>query len=694
MPNLNNFFKIQRLQARLVLWFLLISLIPLGWIAYSSYEFSKDIIIYQATQSLKALSLRQSKLISNYFIEKERSVVSLAKEITLAKATQQFKQALILYGKESTQYQLVKRESNPSLIFRTEMLGYSNLFLLSTEGDIVHSVKPSQLLGTNVYTEGYEDSQFKKIFENAKDYLQTQVSGLIYYHPLAPPAAFISAPLLEKNRIVGVVIAQIDSSAIYALLTDYSGLGQTGESLLVTQIDSQLVFISPLRYAQLEDSIQIISPQTPFGKFVAQVLNGDRPVETVADYRQKEAIMVGRYLLPVLHWGIITKMDTDELLAPIDRLRWFSLLMALATAGIIVIITTYIANTIAYPINVLIEKTKLMAAGNLTQRINMQWTDEFGKLAESFNNMASQLHGMVKNLDTIVANRTKELEMQKTQLENIIEELQQTQNRLINQEKLASLGALTAGIAHEIKNPLNFINNFSELSIQIDTEMEEQIEKIKSKISEEEANYLHEYLDKLKLNINKIYEHGKRADSIVRNMLQHSRSAPGERVLTDVNALLDEYVTLSYHGMRAQDPSFNVKIEKNYDQTLSPFYLVPQEISRVFLNILNNAYYSTNQKKKQLGEEYAPIVRVSTGRQKKSVVIKIWDNGQGIAEDIFSKLFTPFFTTKPAGEGTGLGLSLSYNIIVQGHQGSLTANSQKRHYAEFVITLPFNSHIG
>jgi signal transduction histidine kinase len=307
--------------------------------------------------------------------------------------------------------------------------------------------------------------------------------------------------------------------------------------------------------------------------------------------------------------------------------------------------------------------------------------------------MAAQLDTTVKNLDQIVAKRTKEIELQNIQLEQTIEELQQTQDRLVNQEKLASLGALTAGIAHEIKNPLNFINNFADLSIHISQSLQEHVEKIKTLIPSEELTEINELLNNLNLNLDRIYKHGTQADSIVHNMLQHSRGIAGEKMLVDINNLLNEYVTLAYHGMRAQDITFNVKIEKKFDTTLPEIAIVPQEISRVFLNLLNNAYYSVHQKKKQLPKDYIPTIRVSTQKGVDSVIIKIWDNGLGISDDVFPKLFTPFFTTKPPGEGTGLGLSLSYTIITQGHNGTIMADSEPGEFAEFTIELPLKTNL-
>lgn len=369
----------------------------------------------------------------------------------------------------------------------------------------------------------------------------------------------------------------------------------------------------------------------------------------------------------------------------------FLILLVGVGSAIMAFITSRIANKISEPLIEMTKKTQLLAFGDFSQRIDAKGNDEIGQLGQTLNNMAIHLDNIVQHLDSTVAKRTEEVEEKNIKLEHTIEELQQAQNRLIIQEKLASLGALTAGIAHEIKNPLNFINNFAELSLQIDKDMEQQVQNIKALIPPEHAQVLEEYLETLKLNINKIYEHGKRADSIIRNMLHHSQGTPGEVILTDINSLLDEYIILSYHGMRAQDPSFNVKIDKIFDHNIPKTYLVPQEISRVFLNILNNAYYSVHEKQKEASIDYIPTVKVATKYENHMIIIKIWDNGNGISKKVMERLFVPFFTTKPAGEGTGLGLSLSYNIIVQGHQGTLTAQSVEGEYAEFIITLPLIS---
>jgi signal transduction histidine kinase/HAMP domain-containing protein len=267
-------------------------------------------------------------------------------------------------------------------------------------------------------------------------------------------------------------------------------------------------------------------------------------------------------------------------------------------------------------------------------------------------------------------------------------ELKAAQTQLVQSEKMASLGQLTAGIAHEIKNPLNFVNNFSDLSVELVGEVMEELDKASDKIGPKDTDYIRGILEDIGSNVKKINEHGKRADSIIRGMLLHSRGKAGEMQPTDLNALLAEYVALGYHGLRATDNSFNIKIETDYDQSLGQIRVVPQDLSRVFLNLINNACYSTAQKKHSMADAYFPVLKVSTKRLDDKIIIQIRDNGTGIPQSILDRIFNPFFTTKPAGSGTGLGLSISYDIIVQGHQGELKATSVEGEFAEFTIILP------
>jgi two-component system, NtrC family, sensor kinase len=295
-------------------------------------------------------------------------------------------------------------------------------------------------------------------------------------------------------------------------------------------------------------------------------------------------------------------------------------------------------------------------------------------------------------LELMVEERTAELTRQKRELQQTIDELHNTQTQLIQSEKMASLGELTAGIAHEIQNPLNFVNNFSDVSVELIEDMKKDIQSGRR----EDAMIVAE---DIKQNLLKISHHGKRADAIVKGMLQHSRSHAGHKEPTDINALADEYLRLSYHGLRAKDKSFNAEMETNFDESVGKINVVPQDMGRVILNLLTNAFYSVNVKRNQHGQGYSPIVSVSTKRidlsssraakngTRQLVEIRVKDNGIGIPKKVRDKIYQPFFTTKPTGQGTGLGLSLSYEII-KAHDGELKVNTKEGEFAEFIIQLP------
>ena len=271
----------------------------------------------------------------------------------------------------------------------------------------------------------------------------------------------------------------------------------------------------------------------------------------------------------------------------------------------------------------------------------------------------------------------KQQQKVKLKIEHAYAELKSTQAQLIQSEKMASLGELTAGIAHEIQNPLNFVNNFSEVNSELIEEMN----------NENDIKGMKGIANDIKQNNEKISFHGKRADAIVKGMLQHSRASSGQKELTDINKLTDEYLRLAYHGLRAKDKSFNVEIKTGFDGSIGNINIVPQDIGRVLLNLINNAFYAVNERQKVEGVGYEPIVTVSTKKVGDKVEIKVKDNGHGIPQKILDKIFQPFFTTKPTGEGTGLGLSLSYDII-KAHGGEIKVETKEGEGSAFIIQLP------
>ena len=282
----------------------------------------------------------------------------------------------------------------------------------------------------------------------------------------------------------------------------------------------------------------------------------------------------------------------------------------------------------------------------------------------------------------IKENQATALLSEKKRLEITLSNLQTTQSQLIQAEKMASLGELTAGIAHEIQNPLNFVNNFSEVSNELIDEMNEELDK--GDLEEAKAISLD-----IKQNLEKINHHGKRADNIVKGMLQHSRSSSGTKELTDINALADEYLRLAYHGLRAKDKSFNAELVTNFDNSIGSINIMPQDIGRVILNLITNAFYAVNEKK-QRDTKFKPIVAVSSKKSDKHITISVSDNGDGIPEKVKEKIFQPFFTTKPTGQGTGLGLSMSYDIVTKGHGGELQVESNEGEGTTFIINLKIN----
>jgi signal transduction histidine kinase len=267
-------------------------------------------------------------------------------------------------------------------------------------------------------------------------------------------------------------------------------------------------------------------------------------------------------------------------------------------------------------------------------------------------------------------------------LESTLENLKSTQSQLVQSEKMASLGELTAGIAHEIQNPLNFVNNFSEVNKELIDEMQQELKAGK-------IDYAIEISNDIKANEEKINHHGKRADAIVKGMLQHSRSTNNAtKEPTDINALADEYLRLAYHGLRAKDKSFNATMKTDFDQSIGNINIIPQDMGRVILNLITNAFYVVDEKKKQAPTGYEPLVTVSTKKINGKVEVKVLDNGNGIPQKVLDKIFQPFFTTKPTGQGTGLGLSMSYDIVTKGHGGELKVETKEGEGTEFIIILP------
>lgn len=340
-----------------------------------------------------------------------------------------------------------------------------------------------------------------------------------------------------------------------------------------------------------------------------------------------------------------------------------------------IILGFWLSKRFSIPVLKLRDAAIRVGEGDLEMRIEKFTKDEIGDLSQAFNKMTDQLYQSRKKLNEANESLTNTNES----LNKTLQELKSTQTQLIQSEKMASLGELTAGIAHEIQNPLNFVINFSEVSVEMVAELQKYVDSGQTEDAKEEATSLEQ-------NLQKIIQHGKRADAIVKNMLQHSRTSTGTVDATDINALVDEYMRLSYHGLRAKNKSFNASLNVQLDPSIGKIKIVAQDIGRVILNIFNNAFYSVATKKAG-NPNFSPMVTVVTKMNGSMVEITIIDNGIGIPKKELEKIFQPFFTTKPTGQGTGLGLSLSYDII-KAHNGQILVDTKEGEFASFTILLP------
>lgn len=386
--------------------------------------------------------------------------------------------------------------------------------------------------------------------------------------------------------------------------------------------------------------------------------------------------------IPRLGWLVFVELPRREVLAPVLATLSQTLVLLSASVLLALLLGGWLARRMVVPIRQLQAGAQRLGEGDLAQRIPIASTDEIGALAQRFNVMAERVQEAQEMLETKVADRTHALARS-------LEDLRAAQDRLIQTEKLASLGQLTAGIAHEIKNPLNFVNNFADLSVELLQELEDALSAVGPSLQPKLREEVAEVAVMLRDNLARIVQHGRRADSIVKNMLAHSREGGGERNMVDLNAFVEEALNLAYHGARAEKPGFNIELQKALDPAVGQVELYPHEFSRVLLNLFGNGFYAAHRKGlDDAPGGFQPMLSVTTRALPNRVEIRVRDNGGGISDAVKARIFEPFFTTKPAGEGTGLGLSLSHDIVVKQHGGSIDVVTKPSEFTEFVVTLP------
>jgi signal transduction histidine kinase len=498
--------------------------------------------------------------------------------------------------------------------------------------------------------------------------------GPVYFRRESEP--YMTLSLAGTRRDTGVSIAQVNLKLIWDVVTKIK-VGVHGRAY-VLDADGRLI---------AHPDISLVLRNTDMSK-LAQVKSARAAAGTDGSAQQvQEAedisghkVLTAYAKVAHLGWTVYVETPIEEAYAPLYasiQRTGFVLFGALALAFVA---GMFLAGRMVVPIQALRAGAARIGRGDMSQRINIKTGDEVEALANQFNDMASRLQESYADLEKKVEDRTVELR-------ESLDELRTAQDRLVQTEKLASLGQLTAGIAHEIKNPLNFVNNFSGVSVELLDELQETLAGVKADDKAQEE--ITDVMDTLRGNLEKIVQHGKRADSIVKNMLLHSREGSGEHRPVDINSIVEESLNLAYHGARAEKQGFNITLERSFDPAAGEVDLYPQEVTRVLLNLISNGFYAATKRKAQNGDtNFEPTLAATTKNLGDRVEIRIRDNGTGIPPEVKEKMFNPFFTTKPAGEGTGLGLSISHDIIVKQHAGSIVVDTRPGEFTEFKIVLP------
>ena len=516
-----------------------------------------------------------------------------------------------------------------------------------------------------------QESKFKDAVANKVYY------GPVYFRRESEP--YMTLAVTGTRRDAGVSVAEVNLKLIWDVVSQIK-VGERGQAYvvdgqgrLIAHPDISLV----LRNTDMSNLAQVKAARTDSGGAGADLTEAVQNV-------QGQSVLTAHAPVPKLGWRVFVELPTEEAYAPLYASLQRLALILIAALIFAVLAGIFLARRMTGPIQTLQAGASRIGSGDLSHRISVKTGDELEALADQFNEMTKRLQESYAGLEQKVVQRTAELSKS-------LSELRAAQDRLVQTEKLASLGQLTAGIAHEIKNPLNFVNNFSSISSELIDDLQSALKE--AKLDTKVAAEVTELSDMLRGNLEKIVQHGKRADSIVKNMLLHSRTGSGDHRPVDINAIVEESLNLAYHGARAEKQGFNITLEKALDPAAGEVDLFPQEMTRVFLNLISNGFYAATKRKAEKNGEinFEPTLLAATKDLGDRVEIRFRDNGIGIPPEVKDKMFNPFFTTKPAGEGTGLGLSISHDIVVKQHGGTIEVNTQTGAFTEFRITLPRNA---
>jgi signal transduction histidine kinase len=541
----------------------------------------------------------------------------------------------------------------PSLSIRARLISISVLLLVFLAASLALLAHQSQRDSQNLAAE----AQLVSIVRNA-DLAGRHFADLKYW-----VTDFAVTQLAQSQQNADAAKAKLDAD-----LKTIAPLDPSGVAAVASEVDA----LSRLthRAAEAYSADDSAGGDALTAKAKASVMKVDDEINSIVDRLEHQAVA-----------------RRDATMRKARHTVDLSVAGGVAALLIALLLTAAVMRSITRPLQRLDRAMAAITRGDLSADMPPAAPREIGAMTRTLGMLRDSLIAR----DRLEAERRRaeaEIRAARDAAETALSELRATQQQLVVQQKMAALGQLTAGIAHEIKNPLNFVNNFAALSVELLGELRELAAAAWATLDADTRAEIDEMAEMLSGNLAKIAEHGARADNIVKSMLLHSRGGSGERQSVDLNALINETLNLAYHGARAQDQSFNITLERHLDPSLAPIELVPQDVTRVFLNLFGNGFYAANKKSRGAAGGYRPLLRISTRDLADAVEVRVRDNGTGIPAEVRDKLFQPFFTTKPTGEGTGLGLSISYDIVTQQHGGTIEVASEEGEFTEFTVRLP------
>jgi signal transduction histidine kinase len=508
-----------------------------------------------------------------------------------------------------------------------------------------------------------------------------------------------SRGLAEEARLVSVVRNANTASKHFGDLkywvTDSAvtqlALSQQNAAAAKARLDADLKAIAPVDPAGITAIGREVDTLTELARQAGEAYSGDDSAGGNALMAQAQSHVLNiddeiDKIVDRLEQQALARRDASTRQA--ERAVNLSIIGGIVALAVALGLTALIVRSITVPLKRLERSMALITRGELDVPIPRAGTHEIAAMTRTLGMLRDSLIER-DHLERERQRAETEIRAARDAAEAALRDLKAAQANLIQAEKMASLGQLTAGIAHEIKNPLNFVNNFASLSVELLDELKEAAASALAALDEDKRGEVDEVIDMLTGNLERITEHGKRADNIVKSMLAHSRGGSSDRQSVDLNALVEESLNLAYHGARAQDQNFNITLERAYGKDIAPVELVPQDITRVFLNLFGNGFYAAIKHQREASDgAFKPVLTVTTRDLGEAVEVRVRDNGIGIPTEIKDKLFQPFFTTKPTGEGTGLGLSISYDIVTQQHGGTIKVASEVGAFTEFTVRLP------